>query len=118
VHSRGRWARLLVLAAGFIGPALVLCSFGSRYGLGWDAPWYVVKLFAVGYAPLPLLAIALGWFAAAGQLAALSTGRYTPYPAAHERSRRGPIRETIRRLVLAQQRRDGVQEPRRRAFHG
>ena len=118
VHSRGRWARLLVLAAGFIGPALVLWSFGSRYGLGWDAPWYVVKLFAVGYAPLPLLAIALGWFAAAGQLAALSTGRYTPYPLAHERSRRGPIRETIRRLVLAQQRRNGVQEPRRRAFHG
>jgi len=118
VHSRGRWARLAVLLAGFLGPGLVLWSFASRYGLGWDAPWYVVDLFAVGYAPVPLLAIALGWLAAAGQLAALSAGRYAPYPAASERPPRGPIRETIRRLVLAQRRRSRVSEPRRRALNG
>jgi hypothetical protein len=115
VHSRGPWARLLVLAAGCLGPALVLWSFAGRYGLGWDAPWYAVKLFAAGYAPLPLLVIALGWLAAAGQLAALATRRYAPYPAANERPPRGPIRETIRMLVLAQHRRSRVSDHRRRA---
>ena len=118
VRWRGVLARLLVLAAGFVGPGLLLWSFAVRYKLGWDAPWYVIKLFAVGYAPLPLLLIALGWLAAAGQLAALSIGRYAPYPAAHERSRRGPIRELIRMLLLAQIRRRRAAEPTRRAMHG
>lgn len=117
VHSRGLWARVLVLLAGFAGPALVLWSFGSRYGLGWDAPWYVVRLFAVGFAPLPLLAIAFVWLAAAGQLAALAGGRYAPYPGERERPPRGPIRETVRRLVLAQRRRRYALE-QRRALHG
>ena len=116
VHSRGPWARLLVLAAGCIGPALLLWSFAERYGLGWDAPWFVVKLFAAGYAPLPLLVIALGWLAAAGQLAALATGRYAPYPAAQQRPPRGPIRETIRRIALAQHRRSRGADQRRRAY--
>ena len=115
VHSRGALARLVVLLVGFLGPGLVLWSFASRYGLGWDAPWYVAKLFAVGYAPFPLLVIALGWLAAAGQLAALSVRRYAAYPSAGERGPRGPIRETIRRIVLAQQRRRRLPE-RRRAF--
>jgi hypothetical protein len=118
VHSRGRWARIGVLAAGLIGPALVLGSFGSRYGLGWDAPWYVVELFSGGYAPPTLLVIALGWLAAAGQLAALSTGRYAPYPNVWERPPRGPIRETVRRVVLAQRRRRAVPAERRRAVGG
>jgi hypothetical protein len=117
VHSRGAWARLLVLAVGLLGPGLLVWSFAVRYGLGWDAPWYIVKLFAVGYAPAPLLAIALGWLAAAGQLAALATSRYAPYPDAGERPRRGPIRQTIRRIVLAQRRRRAPDE-RRRALQG
>jgi Peptidase family M28 len=118
VHSRGRWARAIVLLAGLIGPALVVWSFAGRYGLGWDAPWYVVQLFAAGYAPVPLLAIGLAWLAAAGQLVALAAGRYAAYPAVHERSPRGPIRETIRRAVLARRRRGAVLEERRRAFPG
>ena len=36
------------------GPAYLVWSFATHYGLGWDAPWYVLELFAVGYAPLPL----------------------------------------------------------------
>ena len=65
VRTHGIWPRLAVLLAGLVGPGLLLWSFASRLGLGWDAPWYVVKLFAVGYAPAPLLVIALGWLAAA-----------------------------------------------------
>lgn len=117
VRWRGVWARLLVLLAGFVGPGLLLWSFAGRYKLGWDAPWYVGKLFAVGYAPLPLLVIALGWLAAAGQLAALSIDRYAPYPAAHERPPRGPVRELIRALVLRRRRRRAA-APARRAMHG
>lgn len=116
VHSRGAAARFLVAVAGLAGPALLFWSFAVRYGLGWDAPWYVAKLFAVGYARLPLLAIAIGWLAALGQLAALSAGRYAPYPAASERPPRGPLRETVRRLVLAQRRRRRVLELERRAY--
>jgi hypothetical protein len=118
VHSRGRWARVAVLAIGLLGPGLVLWSFAARYGLGWDAPWYVVELFADGYAPPTLLVIALAWLAAAGQLAALSTGRYAPYPDVRERPPRGPIRETIRRAVLAQRRRRAAPPARRRAVGG
>jgi hypothetical protein len=116
VHTRGAWARALVLLAGFTGPALVLWSFAWRYRLGWDAPWYVAKLFAVGYAPLPLLAIAFAWLAAAGQLAALAGGRYAPYPSESERPPRGPLRELVRRIVLARRRR--THELERRALHG
>jgi hypothetical protein len=118
VHSRGIWARLLVLVAGLVGPGLLLWSFATRYGLGWDAPWYVLELFAVGYAPLPLFVIAIAWLAAAGQLVALTAGRYAPYPSASERPPRGPLRETVRRVVLAQRRRRRASEPQRRALHG
>jgi len=73
----------------------------------------LAKLFAVGYAPLQLFVIGLGWLAAAGQVASLAAGRYAPYPEAHERPRRGPIRELIRTLVLAQRRRAALEEARR-----
>jgi Peptidase family M28 len=113
VQSR-HWAlRASVFLIGLAGPAYLVWSFATHYGLGWDAPWYVAKLFAVGYAPLPLLAIGLGWLAAAGQLAALAAGRYAPYPAPRERSRRGPVRELMRTLLLAQRRRTAPTEARR-----
>jgi hypothetical protein len=57
--------------------------------------------------------IALAWLAAAGQLFALAANRYAPYPGPRERSRRGPIRELIRTLVLAQRRRAVADEPNR-----
>jgi hypothetical protein len=110
--------RALVLVAGFVGPALLVWSFAERYRLGFDAPWYIAWLFAIGYAPIPAFVIALGWAAAAGQLAALSAGRYAPYPTAAERPPRGPLREGIRRLVLAQRRRRRATEVERRALHG
>ncbi len=117
VRERAGWVRAAVLLAGFAGPALLVWSFASRYGLGWDAPWYIAWLFAVGYAPLTAFVVSLAWAAAAGQLAALACGRYAPYPPAAERPPRGPVRQTIRRLVLAERRRRGS-EPARRALRG
>ena len=118
VQARAFPARVGVLLIGFVGPALLIWSFASRYGLGFDAPWYIASLFAVGYAPLVALAIGLGWLAAAGQLVALAGGRYAPYPSAAERGRRGPIRESIRRIVLSQRRRRRAADAERRAIQG
>jgi aminopeptidase YwaD len=112
------WVRSVVFVAGFAGLGLLLWSFGSRYGLGWDAPWYVASLFSLGYAPLAAFLVALAWAAAAGQLAALVAGRYAPYPAAAERPPRGPLRELVRHAVLAQRRRRRAVEPERRALQG
>ena len=113
VQTRQPALRAGVLLIGFLGPAYLVWTFATHYGLGWDAPWYIVKLFAVGYAPLPLLVIGLAWLAAAGQLAALAANRYAPYPAPEERSRRGPLRELIRTLVFAPRRRAAMSETRR-----
>jgi hypothetical protein len=112
VQIRHPALRAAVFLAGFTGPAFLVWSFATHYGLGWDAPWYIADLFAVGYAPLPLFVISLAWLAAAGQLAALTAGRYAPYPVGQERPRRGPIRELIRTLVLAQRRRAAAEARR------
>jgi hypothetical protein len=113
VQTRHPALRASVFLLGFAGPAYLVWTFAGHYGLGWDAPWYVLKLFAVGYAPLPLFVIGLAWLAAAGQLAALAANRYAPYPAPGERPRRGPLRELIRTLILAPRRRAATTEARR-----
>jgi hypothetical protein len=100
MHAQRLWARAAVLAAGFLGPLLLLGSLAVRYHLGLDTPWYLAELTAVGYVKLPALVIAAGWLAGAGQVTALATGRYAPYPSARERPPRGPIREAVRRTVL------------------
>lgn len=104
VRGRAIALRAAVLLLGFAGPALLVWSFAARYGLGLDAPWYVAWLYSLRYAPAPGFVIGLAWAAAAAQLVALSAGRYAPYPTAAERPPRGPIRETIRQLVLARRR--------------
>jgi hypothetical protein len=106
------WIRLALLAAGFLGPLLLLGSLALRYGLGLDAIWYLGELTATGYVRLPAVVIAAGWLAAAGQMAALATGRYAPYPGAQERPPRGPLRETVRRIgftVRARRRASGAE---------
>lgn len=113
VQTRRPALRAGVFLLGLIGPAYLVWSFATHYGLGWDAPWYVVDLFAVGYAPLSLFVIGIAWVAAGGQLAALAANRYAPYPNPHERPRRGPLRELIRTLVLAPRRRAAPAEARR-----
>jgi hypothetical protein len=116
LRAAPRWVQLLVLAAGFCGAALLVWSFAGRYGLGWDAPWYVLWLYALGYAPAQGLVIAVAWLAGAAQLVAITAGRYAPYPAAHERRPRGPVRELVRQIVLARRRR--ATETARSALHG
>jgi MFS family permease len=112
VAGRGIGWRAVVWAVGLAGPLMLLASFAFRFDLGFDAPWYVAALAAVGYVPLPLLLAFLLWGAAAGQLAALAFGRYAPYPERSERPARGPIREAIRQLVFLGRRRRAHPVPR------
>jgi hypothetical protein len=93
--------RLGVLAVGFAGPALLLGSFAGRFGLGWDAPWYLAELRAVGYVPFVVMPLLVLWLAGTGQLAALATRRYAPYPTAAELPPDGPLRRVVRTMALA-----------------
>jgi hypothetical protein len=99
VRGRGAWPKPLLVVAGLLGPLLLLWSLGTRYGLGLHAPWYLAVLVSIGYVPLTTVAVVLAWAAAAGQVSALATGRYAPYPEREERPRLGPIRRTIRRVA-------------------
>ena len=92
--------RLGLYCAGFAGPALLVASFAVRFGLGFDAPWYLVALASVGYVAPPVLLAALAWAAVAGQVGAVALGRYGPYPDRRAWPARGPVRAGIRRLVL------------------
>lgn len=79
------WASLALLSIGLLGPLFVYWELGARLNLGVSVVWYMGALAAVGYLKLPLLAIATILAAASAQLAALSVGRYAPYPAAEDR---------------------------------
>ena len=116
VRSRAPWVRASVYLAGFAGPLLLLGSFARRFELGLDAPWYLAKLVAVGYVEPPALLIACAWLAVSAQLAALTAGRYAPYPAPAERPPRGPVRELVRGLIIVARRRRA--SPDRRAAVG
>jgi hypothetical protein len=109
VRSAPFAARLGVLALGLAGPALLLGSFAGRFGLGWDAPWYVAELRAVGYVPFIVLPFLAVWLAGTGQLAALAVRRYAPYPDAAELPPRGPVRRVLGRVIV------GVRNRRRHA---
>jgi hypothetical protein len=93
--------RLGLLAVGFAGPALLVGSFAWRFGLGWDALWYLAELRAVGYVPFVVMPLLVVWLAGTAQLAALATRRYAPYPAAAELPPRGPLRKIMRTTALA-----------------
>ena len=108
VRDRRAIARLGLLVAGLIGPFILLGSFMFRFGLGLDAPWYLAELVAVGYITLVPFALVLCSAAGAAQLVAIAAGRYAPYPSAAERPPLGPIRSTVRAIVL------GVRARRRR----
>jgi hypothetical protein len=114
-RRRPPWIRGALLGAGFLGPLLLLGSLAFRYHLGLDAFWYLGELTATGYVQLPAVVIAVGWLAAAGQMSALATGRYAPYPSARERPPRGPVRETIRRIALTVRARRRAGSAERRA---
>jgi hypothetical protein len=105
-----------VFAAGLAGPLLVPLSLAFRFGLGLDAPWYLLQLVSVGYVHVTAVAILLCGAACTAQLVAVAAGRYAPYPARDERPTRGPFRELVRTVVLASRARRRVTEERRRAF--
>jgi hypothetical protein len=101
VRRMGLAVRIGILALGFAGPALLIGEFAGRYGLGWDAPWYLAELRAVGYIPFVVMPLLVIWLAGAGQLAALSVRRYAPYPDVAELPPRGPIRRILRGTYLS-----------------
>ena len=112
-------ARLAVLAVGFAGPVLLLGEFAGRYGLGWDAPWYVAELRVVGYVPFVVVPLLVVWLAGAAQLSALSVRRYGPYPEADALPPRGPVRRLLRRTYLGvHNRRRGAQQQPPEALEG
>jgi hypothetical protein len=94
---------------------LLLGSFAVRFDLGFDAPWYLAQLAAVGYVPFTSLIVVGAWLAVAAQLTAITAGRYTPYPSAAERPRFGPGRRLVRTALLAAQRRRTSATERKRA---
>jgi hypothetical protein len=105
--------RATLLLAGFGGPLLLIGSLAFRLDLGFDAPWYLAQLAAVGFVPLPALLVTSVWLAVAGQLAASVAGRYAPYPAVGERPRLGVGRRIVRKAVLASRRRSAREERKR-----
>ncbi len=104
--------RLAVLALGFAGPVLLIGEFAGRYGLGWDALWYLAELRVVGYIPFIVVPFLVVWLAGSAQLSALAVRRYAPYPDAAEVPPRGPARRVLRRTYLAvrDRRRRGPEE--------
>jgi hypothetical protein len=102
--------RAAAYVAGFGGPLLLVGALALRFDLGFDAPWYLAQLAAVGFVPFPALLVTAAWLAVAGQLAASVAGRYAPYPAAEERPRLGVGRRLARTAVRATRRRSAPEE--------
>jgi hypothetical protein len=97
------WVRDILFALGLSGVLLVVISIGDRFALGARTPLYLVELASVGYVPWTKVVLAAVWLAVAAQLGTLCVGRYGPYSAGAAHPPRGPIREVVRRAVLATQ---------------
>ncbi len=108
--------RLVVFTVGLAAPLIVIASLAWRFGLGFDAPWYLLELISVGYVAVPPVVIALAGAAGAAQLAAAAAGRYAPYPPRDQRGPRGPIREAVRTVVLLSRSGRGRQRTRGARF--
>ena len=78
-------ARLALLVLGFAGPLLLIVSVATRFDLGFEAPWYLLALVAVGYVPWLAVLLAVVWLAVAAQLATLTVDRYAPFDERRER---------------------------------
>jgi hypothetical protein len=115
-RDRGTLARLALVAAGFTGPFILIGSFMFRFGLGFDAPWYLAGLVAIDYVSIVSFVLVLGFLAGAAQLTAIAAGRYTPYPNAAARPPLGPIRSTVRSVILATRARRRVTRDESRAM--
>ena len=83
-------ARLALVAAGLVGPFILVGSFMFRFGLGLDAPWYLAELVAINYVSIVAFVLVLCCLAAAAQLTAIAAGatRRTRAPPSGRRSAR------------------------------
>jgi hypothetical protein len=81
LRHRNPWTPPALLALGLLGPLILLWELAARLHLGLDVIWYVTELSVVGYIGLATLILIAVMAAASAQLAALSVGRYAPYPA-------------------------------------
>jgi len=99
VRTRSALRRIVVFAIGLIGPLLPLLSLAFRFGLGFDAPWYLLELVSLRYVSPVAVVVALAGTACAAQLAMVAAGHYAPYPRPGERRERGPIRSLVHRVV-------------------
>lgn len=100
VRSGRRPLAAILIVAGLVGPLLIVLSLAIRFGLGFDAPWYLLELVSLGYVHVPAVAITLAGAACAAQLVAVTASRYAPYPDRDERPPFGPFRSLVRALVL------------------
>lgn len=90
------WPRAALFAIGLLGPLAGLLILGSQVGLGLlDTSLYVAVLASVGYVSWVSVVFALAWATAAGQLAALAFGRYSPYAGGADPPPSGPVRDAI-----------------------
>jgi Peptidase family M28 len=117
VRNRHAVVRGLVFAAGLLGPIAFLALTAKRFALGFDTPWYLAELTAIGYVPIVGVVLALAWAGVAAQLFAVTIGRYAAYPNAADGAPPGFVRAAVRTLVL------GVRNRRRpatarRAYEG
>ena len=106
-------ARVVFFLLGLVGPALIIGSLAFRFGLGFDAVWYLLLLAAIGFVHLPALVITLCAGACTAQLAMVAMGRYAPYPGPRERPARGPVRELVRAVAGSSRARRRTQDDRR-----
>lgn len=113
VRARPAVVRGLVFAAGLIGPLLLLGLLAKRFQLGFDTPWYLAELDAIGYVPIVAVVLALAWVAVAAQLLVSSAGRYAAYPGAAEGAPPGFVRTSVRTVVLGLRARRRQALPRR-----
>jgi len=88
-QASGPLARAGLLVLGFAGPLILLLSFSTRLGLGFETPWYLLSLVSVGYVPWIAVGLGFAWLAVAAQLTALAVGRYAPCSSGRNR-RNGP----------------------------
>src|SRR5258708_33913471 len=85
VPARAAAARLALVAAGLVGPFILVGSFMFRFGLGFDAPWYLAELVAINYVSIVAFVLVLCCLAGAPQLTAIAPGPFAPYPNPAER---------------------------------
>jgi hypothetical protein len=98
-HAAGPLARAILLALGFAGPLFLVLSFSTRFDLGFETPWYLLSLVAVGYTPWLAVVLGLAWLGIAAQLAALAAGRYAPYPTGGRQQRPSQGLRLVRRAT-------------------